>query len=68
MSTFRLRRAFAENIASTMIVHSGIAVIWQLHLDAVSAYREGNKAAAAAIIDIADAADREWLPRNGCAD
>lgn len=62
-----LRRKFAENIALTMIVSDGIAAIWKLHLAAARAYREGNKAAAVAIIDIADAAEREWLRGNGRA-
>jgi hypothetical protein len=35
-----------------------------LHLSAARAYREGRKAAATAIIEIADAAEREWLSRG----
>jgi hypothetical protein len=34
-------------------------------LRAAKAYREGSKASAAAIIEIADAAEREWLRGNG---
>jgi hypothetical protein len=48
-----------------MIVRDGVAVIWQLHLAAATAYNQGNKAAAAAIIEIADAAEHEWLRGNG---
>jgi hypothetical protein len=39
----------------------GIAAIWQLHLAAARAYRRGQKAAATGMIDIADAAEQEWL-------
>ena len=61
------RRTRLENIALTMIVRDGVAVIWELHLAAATAYNQGNRAAAAAIIDIADAAEREWLRGNGRA-
>jgi hypothetical protein len=61
------RRTRLENIALTMIVRDGVAVIWELHLAAAAAYNHGNNAAAAAIIEIADAAEREWLRGNGRA-
>jgi len=48
-----------------MIVREGVAVVWELHLAAANAYNQGYKAAAAAIIEIADAAEREWLRGNG---
>ena len=60
-----LRRTRVENIALTMISRDGVAVIWELHLIAAKAYREGSAASAAAIIEIADAAEREWRRRNG---
>jgi hypothetical protein len=60
-----LRCTRTENLALTMIVRDGIAAIWELHLAAANAYNQGYKAAAAAIIDIADAA--ECLRGNGCA-
>jgi hypothetical protein len=62
-----LRRKRAENLALTMLAREGIAAIWQLHLAAARAYRDGHRAAAATIIEIADAAEREWLRRNGSA-
>ncbi len=37
--------------------------IWQPHQSAARAPREGNTTAAQSIIDIADAAAREWLRR-----
>ena len=48
-----------------MISRDGVAVIWELHLIAAKAYREGSTASAAAIIEIAHAAEREWRRRNG---
>ena len=50
-----------ENIARKVLVREGVAAIWQLHLAAARAYRDGQKAAATGIIEIADAAEREWL-------
>src|SRR5215831_3888042 len=53
-----------HSLALKMLARDGIAAIWVLHLSAARAYREGRKAAAAAIIEIADAAEREWLRRK----
>jgi hypothetical protein len=58
-----LRRTRAENVASALLARDGIAAIW-LHLSAARAYREGHKAAAAGIIEIAEAAEQEWLRRG----
>jgi hypothetical protein len=54
-------RTPAEIIALSLLARDGIAAIWQLHLSAALAYRDGQKAAATGIIEIADAAEREWL-------
>jgi hypothetical protein len=62
-----LRRSHVENIAFTMLERHGIAVMWELHLIAAKAYRQGSKASAAAIIEIADAAERMWMLGNGRA-
>jgi len=62
-----LRRRWTENLALTMLAREGIAAIWQLHLSAARAYRDGHRAAAATIIEIADAAEREWVRGNGRA-
>jgi len=59
-----LRRTRTENPALTMLARDGIASIWTLHLAAARAYRDGNKGMAATIIEIADAAEREWLRRT----
>jgi hypothetical protein len=47
-----------------MLVRDGIAVIWVLHLPP-RAYQDGHKAMAAGIIEIAEAAEREWLRGKG---
>jgi len=62
-----LRRTHDEDIALTMLERHRIAVMWELHLIAAKAYREGSKASAAAIIEIADAAERGWMRGNGRA-
>jgi hypothetical protein len=53
-----------HSLALKMLARDGFAAIWVLHLSAARAYREGRKAAATAIIEIADAAEREWLRRG----
>jgi hypothetical protein len=52
---------FPQEPARNLLVRHGIAAIWLLHLAAARAYGDGHKAAAAGIIEIADAAEREWL-------
>ena len=54
-------RTPTEIVALSLLTQDGIAAIWQLHLSAALAYRDGQKATAAGIIEIADAAEREWL-------
>ena len=54
-------RTPAEITALTLLDRDGISAIWTLHLCAAVAYRDGNKSVARGIIDIADAAEREWL-------
>src|SRR5207248_991560 len=53
-----------QSLALKMLARDGFAAIWVLHLSAARAYREGRKAAARAIIEIADDAEREWLRRG----
>jgi hypothetical protein len=50
-----------DGIASRMLAQSGIAAIWKLHVAAAIVYRTGNLPAAASIMDLADAAEREWM-------
>ena len=58
-----LRRTGTHNLAISMLAREAIAAIWTLHLAAARAHRDGHKAMAATIIEIADAAEREWLRR-----
>ena len=57
-------RTPAEVTALTLLDRDGIAAIWRLHLSAAAAYRDGRKAVAALIIEIAEAAERERLRRG----
>jgi hypothetical protein len=41
----------------------GISAVWQLHLAAAAAYRDGYRRAAETVLEIADAAERELLER-----
>ena len=52
-----------KNIALSMLAREGISAIWSLQLAAAKANQDGHKAAASAIIEIAEAAEREWLRR-----
>lgn len=56
--------SYSEQVAANMLRRYGLAAIWQLHLSAAKAYREGNEFAARSIQDIADAAERVWLRRS----
>jgi hypothetical protein len=60
-SDMAVRRTRAENLALTLLARDGIAAIWLTHLAAAQVFRQGHKAAAVAIIEIAEAAEREWL-------
>lgn len=56
---------FLETIAMRLLARQGIGVIWQLHLRASASHRSGNWLSAAALIGIADAAERQWAGRAG---
>ena len=60
----RAARNYAEQVAANMLNRHGLAAIWQLHTAAAAAYRRGERAAAASILEIAEAAEREWLRRR----
>lgn len=50
-----------DSIALRMLGHNGIAVIWQLQVAAGFVYRAGSLSAAVSIMELADAAEREWI-------
>ena len=54
-----------ETIARRLLARQGIGVIWQLHLRASASHRNGNWLSAAALIGIADAAERQLSDRTG---
>ena len=58
------RRVFTETIALDLLQSDGIAAVWRLHLSAAVAYRIGNRRAAAALIELADAAEHLWSGRT----
>jgi len=55
-----------EIIADRLLDRQGIRVIWQLHLRASASHLTGNWLAAASLIGVADAAERQWAGRKGC--
>jgi hypothetical protein len=56
---------FAEKIASELLACAGSSAVWQLHLVAATAYRDGNARAADCLLEIADAAEREMVRGGG---
>jgi hypothetical protein len=55
---------YSEQVAANMLNRYGLAAIWRLQLSAAKAYRDGKTLAARSIVDIADAAEREWQRRS----
>src|SRR5215475_11909446 len=53
------RSTRTEHLASAMLMRRGMAVIWDLHVAAAILSGDGNNSASAAIVKIADAAERE---------
>ena len=53
-------RTPAQVIALSLLARDGVSAIWKLHLSAAGAYRDGHKSVAAGIMEIAEAAEREW--------
>jgi len=49
-----------KTVATRMLARDGVAVIWQLHLRAVTSYGRGNWLSALALVGIADTAERLW--------
>ena len=50
-----------ERIALSILDREGIAAIWTLHVAAAEAHRTGHPAAAAAILEIAEVAEKAWI-------
>jgi hypothetical protein len=58
-------RTATEDLALAILTRSGIGTIWRLHTAAAEVYQIGNPSAAAAILELADAAEREWVRVEG---
>ena len=58
---------YTARLASTLLKDAGLASIWRLNVAAAQAYRNGFPHAAAAILEIADAAEEECLRRQPLA-
>jgi len=54
-----------NSLALSLLARDGIAVIWQLYVDAADAYRNGHPRAAESILEIAEAAEAAWLRAEG---
>ena len=57
---FRLH-TLTDGIASRMLARHGISAIWELQVTAAIVYRTGNRTAAECILEMADAAEQEWM-------
>ena len=58
------RRTLIESLATSILDSKGIGAIWQLHLDAAYAYQTGYPVAAAAILELAEAAERVLMRKQ----
>ena len=59
------RANFTDELALSILAREGIAAIWHLHLSAADAHRTGHPLSAAAILEIAEAAEAAWLRVEG---
>ena len=51
----------AEKLASKMLARYGMPFIWEAHVAAAAAYGLGKASIAENLIEIAEAAEQEWL-------
>lgn len=56
-----IQRTIAREFASRMLAQHGVATIWDFHIAAAVAHEFGNKAVAASLIEMAEAAEEEWM-------
>lgn len=59
-----MRVESAERLASRMLARTGIVAIWDAHVAAAAAHGLGKPDIAAALMEIAEAAERLWLART----
>ena len=60
-----MQSTLSEDLALRMLAREGIAVIWRLNLAAATADRTGHPESAAALLELADAAEDAWLRAEG---
>jgi len=60
-----LSQHLTEKIATSILAREGVGAIWALHVAAAEAHRTGHPHAAAAILEIAEAAENKWLSERG---
>jgi hypothetical protein len=60
--------SFAEAAAARLLKREGMGAIWQLHEAAARAYGDGHHKAACSMIEIADAAERQWSAAQTAGD
>ena len=60
-----MTNSITEKIALSILAQDGIACIWNLQAAAADAHRAGHPQAAAAILEIAEAAEAAWLRVEG---
>ena len=53
--------AITEKVALSILARDGIGAIWKLQVAAAEAHRSGHPRSAAAILEIAEAAETAWL-------
>lgn len=59
-----MRAISTERLARSMLTQSGVRAIWDAHLAASAAYGLGRFDMADSLIEIAEAAEREWIRRS----
>ena len=58
-------RTLNKDLALRMLARNGIAVIWRLNVAAAEAHRTAHPQSAAALLELADAAEDAWLRAEG---
>ena len=54
-------QTITEKLAVSILARDGVAAIWRLHMAAADAHRTGHPRSAAAILEIAEAAEGAWM-------
>jgi hypothetical protein len=60
------KQSFNERLALSILTRDGIAAIWKLNEAAADAHRTGHPRSAAAVLDLADAAEAARMGAREC--